>query len=375
MPSASAPAPSDRFRLRQLFTLGPGSEDHYVGLRAGLGVLLPLLALIALQRIDLAPYAVFGAFTGVYSRVPGHLDRMVVQIKAAGLMWVVILAAFLAGRHLVHGGDTTAGGWWLIGLTTLVAAVCSVAVGFLRIRPAGSLFHIFAFAAIASIPAGPTLGDAMFTATATMILSVVLGQLGRVWPMRRTPWYVRPVPPFSPELQRKIWAEGLAYLVAAGLSGTAALCLSGPLGMGHTYWAMVAAVVPLAGHSTTHRMIRAVHRVLGTAVGLLVMLLIVVVQPPAWGAVLFIGAAQFITECLVARNYFWATVFITPMALVGTALGRELNMSVLYDRAVETVIGLVIGVLMVVAMNAIGARFRRRGEVADPADEGGRATQ
>lgn len=326
-----------------------------MGLRTAIGVLLPLLTLIAVQRIELAPYAVFGAFVGVYSRVPGHLDRLLMQIKAGALMWLVVLLATLAGNFLVHGVTLPTGGWWLVGLTTLVAGAASVVAGFLRLRPAGSLFHIFAFAAIASLPADPGLSDGMFTASSAMILALVLGQLGRIAPLNRTPWQVTPLPMIPPSAQGAIWREGLAYLVAAGVAGSAAILLSGPLGMGHTYWAMVAAVVPLVGRSTQHRIIRAVHRVLGTGAGLILMALIVLLQPQPWLAVLAIGLMQFLAEIFVTRNYFWAMLFVTPLALVGGTLGRPLTPDILYDRALETLIGVVIGVIVVLLMD----RFSR----------------
>lgn len=331
-----------------------------MGLRTAVGVLVPLLFLISIQRLDLAPYAVFGAFVGVYSRVPGHLDRLLMQMKAGGLMWLVVLLAGMAGSYLVQGMSAVAGAWWLAGLTTLVAGAASVAAGFLRLRPAGSLFHIFAFAAIASMPMPVPLSDGMLTTTSAMFLALILGQVGRIAPLQRTPWQVTPVPTLPASAQRAIWREGLAYLVAAGSAGSAAVLLSGPLGMGHTYWAMVAAVVPLVGRSTRHRMIRAVHRVFGTALGLGLMALLVLMQPEPWFAVLMIGVMQFLAEVFVTRNYFWAMVFVTPLALVGGTLGRALTPNILYDRALETVIGVVIGVVVVLIID----RFARPKEHA-----------
>jgi len=363
---ALAPVPGDRFRLRSLFTLAPLSDDHWVGLRAGLGVMLPLLLLVALRRLDLAPYVVFGAFASLYSRVPGHLDRLLMQLKASGLMWLVILLAWFSGSHLVRGAQGPGGVWLLVGATTVVAGVSSVAAGLLRLRPAGPLFHIFAFAAISSMPSQPGLGDGMFAATSVMVLALVLGQLGRVAPLQRTPWQVTPAPGLSPRMVAAIWREGLAYLLAAGVAGGVAALVAGPLGMGHTYWAMVAAVVPLAGRSTRHRLVRAVHRVLGTAGGLVLMVAVVVLHPSPWVAVLIIGVMQFLTEVFVVRNYFWGQVFVTPMALVGTSLGVPLSGAVLYDRAVETVIGAVVGVAVVLLMNAFSRSSESRVHVIEP---------
>ncbi|MGO1319590.1 MAG: FUSC family protein [Galactobacter sp.] len=362
--AATEGVPDDgtRYRLSQLFRLGPFGNDHFVGLRVGVGVLLPLLILIGLDRIDLTVYAVFGSFVGIYSRAPLHTDRLATQVKAAALTWLIILAAWFTGNALVHGADSSSTRWWLVGVTAVVASLSSVLTAYLRLRPAGSLFQVFAFAAVASVPDGAPLSDAMFTVTATMFLGLVLGQIGRVVPKYRTEHVLTPVRPFSPRMRRAILQEGLANLVAAGLAGAVAALVADPLNMGHIYWAMVAGVVPLAGHTTGKRMVRAVHRVLGTAVGLGLMALVIVLQPEPWLAVIMLGCIQFAVECFVIRNYFWGMVFVTPLALIGTSLGGDWNFAVLYDRAVETVIGLVVGLIVVETMDRVGAMRLRREE-------------
>jgi hypothetical protein len=238
----------------------------------------------------------------------------------------------------------------------------SILTAFLRLRPAGSLFQVFAFAAVASVPHQAPLSEAMLTVTATMFLGLILGQIGRVVPKYRTERRLSDVKPFSARMRRAIWQEGLANLTAAGLAGAVAALVAEPLNMGHIYWAMVAGVVPLAGHTTGKRMVRAVHRVLGTAVGLGVMALIILLQPAPWLAVVLIGLSQFAVECFVIRNYFWGMVFVTPLALIGTSLGRQMDFDVLYDRAVETAIGLVVGLIVVETMDRIGAMSLRREE-------------
>ncbi|MGO3152330.1 MAG: FUSC family protein [Galactobacter sp.] len=356
------PDDGTRYRLSQLFKLGPFGNDHFVGLRVAVGVLLPLLVLIRLDRIDLTVYAVFGSFVGIYSRAPLHTDRLTTQVKAAALTWLIILVAWFTGDAVVHGAETPTTRWWLVGITAVVASLSSVLTAYLRLRPAGSLFQVFAFAAVASVPHQAALGEAMFTTTATMFLGLVLGQIGRVVPKYRTERVLTPVRPFSVRMRRAIVQEGLANLVAAGLAGTVAALVADPLNMGHIYWAMVTGVVPLAGHTTGKRMVRAVHRVLGTAVGLGLMALIILLQPEPWLAVILLGCTQFAVECFVIRNYFWGMVFVTPLALIGTSLGGDLNFAVLYDRAVETIIGLVVGLIVVETMDKLGAMTLRREE-------------
>lgn len=340
----------DPLHWKKLFTLGPAQRDHRAGLRAGFGVFLPLLVLLGIGRIDLALFAVFAAFTNIYGRGPSFRLRLRAQLRGGGLMWLVIVAAVVTGALLEPA--TSLGMWATIGVTTLISGVCALAVGLLRIRPTGSLFHIFAFAAIATLPLEVAPVEALTTATATFLLGLAIGQFGRWWqrPEHRVRAAAQPNPfaqPLAAGEQRALWGQALGHLVAAGVAGTIAHLLQPSLGIEHTYWAMVAAVVPLVGHTTRDGVARGIHRVLGTAVGLVVMALVIWVDPPLWSLVLIIGLFQFATEMLVIRNYFWAQVCITPLALIGVSLSREPSAALLYDRIVETAIGAVVGILVV----------------------------
>lgn len=349
---------SNPLHWRQMFTLGPSDRDHLIASRAALGVFLPLVLLMGLDRLDLAVFAIFAAFTGIYGRAPTHRDRVAAQVRSGLLLLTVIVFGWASSAFLVEHG-TGVGSWTLVALTTLVAWACSLATGFLRIRPGGSLFHIFAFAAIASIPEVPRFIEAVGTSAAVVLLCVLIGVCSWVLPARRTGW-VRTAPePLSPNVRRAIWIESVGYVLAAGIAGAVATLLSDPLNVGHGYWAMVAAVVPLAGHTTRHRVARGFHRILGTVAGLVVMAGVILVNPGPWGVVLFIGVMQFCAELLIARNYFWAQVCVTPLALVGTSLAAGLGPSLVYDRMVETVIGAMIGVAVVLGGSAYGNRMRR----------------
>ncbi|ASN54114.1 FUSC family protein [Sinomonas sp. R1AF57] len=332
--------------------MGPLRNDHQVAVRCAVGVFVPLMTLVAVNRLDLAIFASFGAFTGIYGRNEPHRQRIVTQVRA-GLLMVGVLFAATVGARLSPGGAMDP--WAIVGATTLVAWACSVVVGLWRLRPSGSLFQIFAFAAVASMPHQPPLGEAMLAAAGSAALSLAIGVASRVHPSRRTPftwdavraaWRIR----LGAEERKVLWLESLGYLIAAGIAGTLATIVGQTLGFGHNYWAMVAAVVPLVGHSTRHRVDRGVQRILGTVVGLAVLAGIVAIRPPAWLMVVFIAACQFGAEMLIARQYFLAQVFVTPLALMSTLLVAHVNpLDLLHDRFIDTVIGAIVGVFVVLA--------------------------
>ena len=173
----------------EMFSIGPGNKDHHPAFRCAVGVFVPLITLVLLNRLDLAIFASFGAFAGIYGRGEPHAVRFVLQLRAGLLMLLVIFLAALAARMgPAWGLDAATHTWLLVLATTLVAGACSVAISWLRLRPAGSLFHIFAFAAIASIPNQPPLWQGMLVAVLTTVFALLVGFSSRILPSHRTPW-------------------------------------------------------------------------------------------------------------------------------------------------------------------------------------------
>ena len=148
----------------------------------------------------------------------------------------------------------------------------------------------------------------------------------------------------------RVWLTVTQNVVGVLLAGGIALAF----GIGHAYWAVVSlvAVIPPAG--AAHSLSRAWHRVLGTAVGVVVTGLILWPDPAAWVLVLVVAVAQFGAEVFVGRHYGTALVFITPLALVVAHLGQPVPVeTLLVDRLVETVLGCAAGILAVLAGRAI----------------------
>ena len=337
--------------LSEMFTMAPGNKDHQVAIRCAVGVCVPLITLVFLDRLDLAIFASFGAFAGIYGRNEPHARRFRLQFRAGALMVVVMLLAALTARAGAALALSTADTIWLqVVATTLVAGACSLIVAWWRLRPAGSLFHIFAFAAIASISNQPPLWQAMLVAVLTVAFSLLVGLSSRVVRSRRTPWVLPASAPLTRAEKRTALLDGIGYLVAAGLAGTLATLLGEQLGFGHNYWAMVAAVVPLVGHTTRHRVSRGLQRIVGTAIGLVLLAGILLLQPVPWQTVLVIAACQFGAEMFIARQYVLAQIFVTPLALVSTLLVvPSAPVILLRDRIFETVIGAAVGIAVVLA--------------------------
>ncbi len=116
-------------------------------------------------------------------------------------------------------------------------------------------------------------------------------------------------------------------------------------GLGHPYWACLTAVVPMAAPNTRARLLRAAHRLVGTGLGLLVAAVLLALHPTGWTVVVLVAAAQFGAELFVLRNYSLALVFITPLALLMTTMASSVApRGLLTDRAIETALGVAVGV-------------------------------
>ena len=168
---------------------------------------------------------------------------------------------------------------------------------------------------------------------------MVVGGLGAGLRRQRGPADPWVRPSYADVALRHVLRNGLAVLLA-GTVATAA-------GVGHPYWAMVSAVVPLAARDFGSQLVRGLHRVFGTFAGLALAALLFAVDPSGLTLILVIVALQVGAELLVGRNYAVALVVVTPLALLMVHLVAPVPArGLLVDRGVETVIGVGIGLLV-----------------------------
>jgi uncharacterized membrane protein YccC len=306
---------------------------HRVALRAGVSVAVPLLLLWSVDRVEWSIYAAFGAFTALYGRNHVHLSRLQMQVVAGTLLCSATTLGVVVGTSSHRA-------WLAVPATAIVAGIGSLCSDAMDWHPPGPLFLVFAFAACASIPSSPAdVGVAALVASATAVFAVLVGYAGSAWRSWRLP-----DPPRTSwrrttfgDVARRHLARNVAGVLAAGTLSTAA-------GIGHPYWAMVSAVVPLAATRPRAQLVRGLHRIVGTLVGLGVAAVFFALDPGGLVLILTVVALQCAAELLVGRNYALALVAITPLALLMVHLAAPVPARVLLlDRGVETVIGVLIG--------------------------------
>ncbi|MCF7551854.1 FUSC family protein [Pseudonocardia sp. WMMC193] len=322
--------------VRELVRVAPHAGAHRPALRCAVSVGVPMLVLLGLGRVDLLGAAAFGAFTAIYGRDLTVPARSAVQ-ALTGTLLTASVGIGLVAAHLP-------GAPWL-ELAVLVALACAATVigGMVDWKPGGPLFFVFAAGAFAGAPAQSAGAAAAILATTagTAAFSVLVGSAGAVFPT-----HVRARRPLVVRAARATREDLLDVLLACALAAPVAVLV----GVEHLYWVLIGAVVPLAAAHTTHRLARGVHRVAGTAVGLLVAWPLLAADLPPWAVVLAAVLLQTAAELLILRNYGLALVCVTPLALVvGAIMHPAPTGDLLADRILATVVGVAAALVVVVA--------------------------
>ncbi|MFC0358934.1 FUSC family protein [Kytococcus schroeteri] len=324
--------------VREMLEVGPGERDLVPAVRIALSVAIPLVVLVAMGRQDLTIYASFGAFTSLYARHRPTRERLRDQLRAGSMFVTCILLGSLVA---VSGAP----GWVALAATAVVACVGSVLAAWWNLHPAGALFFMFATGAVSSMgPEGvapPLLAVVVAAASAT--LSIVLGVLWRyVGEGPRDPH--GPSAPHERLTRAQLVGHGGRFLAASVLSGI----LGAASGMSHAYWAQIASAAPIAAPTHRARLQRGVQRMIGTIGGVGITAFVLSMQLQTWHIVAFVVLFQWLAEMFIGRNYSVALLFVTPLALLMIQLSHPTDSSdLLQARAVETVIGALVGMLVV----------------------------
>ncbi|WP_295624014.1 FUSC family protein [uncultured Corynebacterium sp.] len=347
MSDADATMRSDWSRI---WRLGPPVMPVADRLRLGMPTILILVVGALMGRYLDALLVGLGTYTVLFGGIPGRRHRAIVM--AAG--GVGLVAAVSAG--VAVAGSLP---WTLVAFVgaSLLAVVLDSAV---RLGPPGPYFftlmvggggiigiagftvadvvpQLAAGAVVAFVAAvagadrpEPTAGDGEGTeslddgpaSTSSRVFSDVLARL--TWPHPDSVTFVR--------------------VVVATLVTFAALTLAND---SHPFWAVLVVVLVLSypGDQGT-LMLRTFHRVVGTAIGFFAFWAWTLVAPPAWVAFVAIGVLLWITMGLAPRNYGYACVAITLLALLMTqALMPDAPPGQLATaRVIDTVVGAVVAI-------------------------------
>ena|GEM_PF-2819626 len=339
----------------QLFELNEGPWRWRVGLEAALATGLPLAAFTLAGQQSLGLITSLGTFTALFFAYLEHSERLrLLPFVGAGM----ILASLI--------GVLTSGSNWLsvAGVSLVALLACLIVLG-REVGPPGPIHFILVSGVSGHLSAPASLGGPgmngglvvllVATGVISSLLVIAGKQLlarlqGRAAPPRRTGlilpgWKLR-----GPS--RWVAIRVISAVVIAGV-------ISLPLGIPRGYWVILAAVAILqASHRVPTTVARAIQRIIGTLLGIVIFALISLLRPAGWLLVLLVSALEFIVELVIARNYGLALLFITPLALIiSTANLNGSPLGVLEERAFDTLLGAVIAVVVLFATEGMRRRI------------------
>jgi len=331
-----------------LFTFHKVEPQWPSALEAAAAMTLPLLGFTLAGQTTLGLTASLGAFLVL------HLPDESRRARASRLP-VIMVGFFIAALIGIATAASLLGG---IAAMLVVAVVSSfLGLGFAVGSP-GSMFYVLIAGAMGALTAPTSLRGAglspslalvmllvgMVTAYLVVLAPLTLPSVRRkdaVLYEKRKPWKFA----FTADVKRIFWRLTIATVVAATVSAA--------LDLHRVQWVLLAVIAILQKDSEVRlSTLRALHRVLGTAVALLVFYLVARWDPDGLPLVALIAVLMFLFRILQARNLGLSLVAITPMALVIAAKGAgEPLIDVVGVRVEDTSLGAGIALLVLVAVS------------------------
>jgi uncharacterized membrane protein YccC len=131
--------------------------------------------------------------------------------------------------------------------------------------------------------------------------------------------------------------------VFVGISLALALVLQ----LERAYWVPVSCIAVMQGASLRAVWTKQAHRIIGTALGLLLTWGLLALPLGPWSISFAMTLLAFVIETLVVRHYGLAVIFITPLTILlaeASHIGLGTSEAILWARLLDTALGAVVGV-------------------------------
>ena len=325
------------------------------GLQVALAVVLVSIALHYSPWSDMASYGGLGALAALFGRFAPLAQRR--RIVAMAGLQLVVPVALLSLLGLSGLGPVA----MLLALAVVAGGLASLAHR-TQMGPPGAV--IFIFAASAAVSPIDHLGILVERTAATALGAVaawLLCLLTDHWrdlqvrpPAAPTPAPAAnapAVPPLGPGYAPQ-WS--LRVAVCAALAALAAHAA----GWSHPAWAAIGAVAVMQGAHLPGTVHRAWQRTLGTVVGAALAWLILSSSPNFWQLLAAVAVLQLLTELVIGFNYALGQVFVTPMALLMTALSSHSGATdMAVSRIFDTLVGVAVGLVLALLLSSLDDRL------------------
>ena len=316
--------------LRRLLTFNASERPWEMPLAAAAASGLPVIIGAWYGEMAAGLAGSLGGLVFLYLPATGLSERMAAMMACA----FGLVASFALGILSSVYEPLT------IPVLALVAAVVTMICRFYALGPPGSLFFVMT-AAIGAY--SPARGQAAAAQVGFIAMGCTLATLVAFFyslhALRRRPAVSQAGRVFDFGF---VVADSVVIGAAVGVS----LAIAQLLQLPRPYWVPVSCLAVIQAASLREAWRKQLHRIAGTALGLLLFLLLAMMPLSAMGVALLLTALTFVIETLVVRHYALAVVFITPLTIL---LAEAANFSValppgvLVARLVDTIIGCLVG--------------------------------
>jgi hypothetical protein len=331
-------------RLRQLARVKRSDRPWEMPVAAALASGLPIFAGAAYGELALGLFGSIGGLVMLYLPAT-RLSHRMAWLMACAFGMTASHALGLLG-HLVPP--------LLVPLLVIITILVTMVCRFYSVPAPGSLFFVMAASIAAYSPAhgraalaqvgAIALGTVLALAIAFLYSLHILARRGAPEPV------LQPRPEFG-----FVIVDAVIIGAFVGLSLLAANALQ----LDRPYWVPVSCLAIIQGASLRAAWARQLHRIIGTALGLLVFLAIAQVPLGPWGVAGVVTALTVVIETLVVRHYGLAVVFITPLTILLAEAGQPSSVPVLRlmeARLVDTMVGAVLGLAGAACLHHRGFR-------------------
>ncbi|MGW4336414.1 FUSC family protein [Rhodococcus koreensis] len=310
-------------------------------------------------REDWGLIAAAGGFLAVYMPERSRRTRR----RQLPLLALTMLACAGIGVATATSGYVEVAGMWVI--TVVASAVCI----YLRVGIPGPLMPVL-IGGMAGRAAAPEaiggLGEPAPMVLALCCCGLALAYLVSSAPVSlgeiRNSW--RTSGPVTAPLLRREGLDAVERTVLMrlwiGATIVAVLLLVAP--QDQSYWVFLTLVAVLQGAYVRHlTVVRGVHRMLGTFVGMGLFVAIAALGLGGVGIAIAVGALQFLVELTAVRHYGLGLVFVTPAALlIASAFPGTDDAQFLMWRLEDTIIGSSIAIAIVITEALLDSFSQRR---------------
>jgi uncharacterized membrane protein YccC len=339
--------------FRQLITVRPSDRPWQMPFAAALASGLPLFVGAYFDRMDYGLVSSLGGLVFLYLPETPLYHRMVSLMACAfGMTACYALGVMSHFLPLV-----------MVVVLTFIAILVTMVCRFYRVGVPGSLFFIMA-AAIGAYSPGDILQVPLKVGLMTMgcLLACLIAFFYSIHSLRRrAAKAVEPLP--APTFDFVIF-DSVVIGVCVGIS----LVLAQLLQLENAYWVPVSCLAVIQGMSLRAVWDKQVHRLLGTAIGLLLSWGLLTLPLDKWMVSFLMMLLVFVIETAVVRHYGFATIFITPLTILladAASLGHGSANELIQARLFDTLLGCMVGLLGGVCLHSqrfraiVGAPIRR----------------